>query len=57
MGFSNWLHRDQPQWKINLESCHPTVFKELKMSREEVEKILEKLDEHQVLGNSYRKYN
>lgn len=51
MNFSSWLHQPEPEWKVNLERCDPHVFKELKMSKEDVEKILEKLDEYNVLKN------
>ncbi|MGE6488937.1 hypothetical protein [Paenisporosarcina sp. NPDC076898] len=48
MSFAEWLHQPSPNWKINIERCHPSVFKELKMSKEDVEKILEKLEEYHV---------
>lgn len=56
MGFAEWLHRPESNWKLNLELCHPNLFRELNMSKEEVEKVLEKLDEYEVLGNTNRNY-
>ena len=55
MGFAEWLH-NVPQWKQSLDRCHPNVFEDLKMTQEEVEKILEKLDEHGVFGKPSRNY-
>ena len=52
MSFSSWLHQKPPNWKTNLDQCHPIVFKELKMSKEEVERILEKLDEYEIFKSS-----
>lgn len=52
MNFASWLHQPEPDWKINLEKCDPYVFKELKMSKESVEKILEKLEEYKIFQNS-----
>ena len=48
MSFYAWLHQPNPVWKDNLDKCHPQIFKELRMSRNEVERILEKLDEYEI---------
>lgn len=38
-----------PEWKKNLEVCNDNVFEELKLTKEELEEILEKLDEYEIL--------
>lgn len=50
MSFAEWLHQPDPNWKINLECVDPYVFKELRMSKESVEKILAKLEEYHVFN-------
>lgn len=49
MNFASWLYSPEPEWKQKLEVCDPRVFEELEMTKEEVEKILEKLKDYNVL--------
>lgn len=49
MNFEQWLNQPEPNWKTNLETCDPNIFNELKISKEKLIKILEKLDEYNVL--------
>lgn len=46
--FYDWLHQPDPIWKQNLEFCDGYLFEEIKMSREELEKVLMKLDEYGI---------
>lgn len=48
ISFSKWLHESPPKWKKNLEVCNDYLFHEIKMSRKEVEKLLEKLEEYEI---------
>lgn len=48
MSFYEWLHQPEPDWKHNLDRVHPMLFDDLRMSKESVERILEKLDEYEI---------
>lgn len=54
MSFSEWLHQPEPDWKYNLERCHPMIFEDLRMSKENLERILEKLDEYEIFNTTSR---
>ncbi len=50
--FAEWLHgKHDPVWKRNLDRSNPLLFKEVGMSQEQLEKILEKLDEWDIFKN------
>lgn len=51
-GFAKWLHGYyDPVWKRNLENCDYQLFKELNITKDELEKILEKLDEYEIFND------
>lgn len=48
MSFYDWLHQPEPNWKTNLQYCNEQLFDEINMSRDKLEKILEKLEEYEI---------
>ena len=55
MSFYEWLHQPKPNWEINIEEIHPRIFQEeLRMSKEDVIKLLTKLEEHEVFREADR---
>lgn len=46
--FAKWLHKPEPKWKQNLEVCNDYLFHEIKMSKDEVKLLLEKLEEYEI---------
>lgn len=46
--FANWLQQPEPIWKKNLEVCNDYLYHEIKMSKDELTKLLEKLDEYEI---------
>lgn len=54
LSYYDWLLLPEPDWKYNLDRCHPSVLRELNMSQEEIEKILIVLDENGIFDEVSR---
>lgn len=46
--FAEWLFQSEPDWKVNLNNADEYLFKEVKMRRERVEELLERLHEYGI---------
>lgn len=49
MSFAEWLFASDPEWKEKLELCDPKIFEELNLKKEDVQGILEKLNEYNII--------
>lgn len=49
MSFASWLYQPEPEWKEKLEICDPKIFEELELKKEEIERILKKLQEYNII--------
>lgn len=46
--FEKWLHQPEPKWKVNIELCNDFLYHEIGMSKDELLKLMEKLEEYEI---------
>ena len=53
--FSKWLNTPEPAWKQNVDLLDDSVFTDIKMSKEELVELLEKLEEYELFTDAKMK--